>query len=123
MHRSIIEEKIVRKFHQMVEADIGLPDPGLQAWSQTEARLACPHCGGEQTQEQSLDSSEEMPPEGGAPVGEPEMILVVLCMDCGAEFSPPSTVEEMPAQVLVDEALRRRRHLNTLVHVRRARPS
>lgn len=114
MDLDLLREKIFGKLAEQVEADIGLPVPE-PSWSQTEAHLACPHCGGLETREHTVQDP-EIPQEGEAPLAAPELCLVILCVDCGAEFSPPKD----SAAVVVAETLRRRNTLNTLgVHARR----
>lgn len=65
----------------------------------TVAGLVCPHCGSLETAVQEVEDAEvELS-------GEPQIIRIVICSDCSAEFSPPNPG---PAQLEISGVLERR---------------
>lgn len=97
---------IVDRLHEQELEGIALEAP--DQLNDTVAGLACPHCGSLETAVQEVEDAEvELS-------GEPQIIRLVICADCSAEFTPPNPGE---AQQLIAGVLEHRAMLERKAHL------
>lgn len=97
---------IVDRLHEQEFEGIALETP--EQLNDTVAGLACPHCGSLETAVQEVEDAEvELS-------GEPQVLRIVICSDCSAEFSPPNPGA---AQQLISDVLEWRKMLERKAHL------